>query len=256
MSLQPPAPFDEIQAAFWNEKLQTASPQEILAWAAGQFGARLALQASMQKTSCVLMHMMAQIAAGTEVIFIDTGVHFQETLDLRDEMTRRYGLNMQTYRPLRSFEEQALDYGYYLHLEDDSPTRPGYRKCCELRKEVPYLEAVRGRFDAVIGGLMASEGGARASVDILSYDPRFAGWKVYPLARWTEKQVERYTEENQLPVHKLYAKGFTSIGCSTCTTPTGPDEHPRAGRWRHIREKTGGDQPLYCGINFGEAKKD
>jgi phosphoadenosine phosphosulfate reductase len=206
----------------------------------------------MQKTSCVLMHMVSRLAPATEVIFVDTGVHFPETLALRDEMTRRYELNMKTYAASRTFEEQASDYGYFLHLEDDQPDRPGYRKCCELRKEEPYLAAVRGRFQAVVGGLMASEGGARAGVKIVSADPRFEGWKVYPLANWTEAQVEDYIHEHDLPVHALYVRGYTSIGCHTCTTPTGPEEHPRAGRWRHIREKSGSDQPLYCGINFGE----
>jgi phosphoadenosine phosphosulfate reductase len=248
-------PLTESEAAEINTRLSAAGPAEILEWAASRFGTRMAAQASMQKTSCVLMHMLSTIAPATEIIFVDTGVHFPETLALRDEMTQRYGLNMRTYAAARSFDQQATDFGYFLHLEDDTDARPGYRKCCELRKEEPYLAAVKGRFDAVIGGLMASEGGARASVKVVSYDPRFEGWKVYPLANWTERQVEEYTEANGIPVHGLYAQGYTSIGCHTCTTPTAPGEHPRAGRWRHISEKVGSDQPLYCGINFGEGGK-
>jgi phosphoadenosine phosphosulfate reductase len=238
-----------------NSKLAQAEPEEILRWAAQRFPGRLGAQASMQKTSCVLMHMLSKIAPATEIIFVDTGVHFPETLALRDEMASRYGLNIRTYAAARSFEQQAKDYGYYLHLLDDTPERPGYRKCCELRKEEPYLAAVMGRFDAIIGGLMASEGGARADVKVLSPDPRFNGYKIYPLANWDEEKVEAYIREHGIPVHALYSQGYTSIGCHTCTTPTAPGEHPRAGRWRHIREKSGSDQPLYCGINFGEARQ-
>lgn len=248
-----------LDIARLNAELRYRTPQQILEWAVLTFGSRLALQSSMQKTAGVLMHMISQIAPGTEIIFVDTGVHFPETLDTRDEFARRFGLNIQTYHPALSFDRQHAEYGRYLHETDDSNPAggiPGYRFCCRLRKEEPFIAAVKGRFDAVIGGLMREEGGARANIEILSWDERLQAYKIYPLAYWTSDAVEEYTRENQLPVHPLYGKGFASIGCFTCTTPVLPGEEKRAGRWRHIRESNSAlaATPIYCGINLEDKK--
>ncbi len=241
-----------------NEHLERLSAEDILGWALKQFGpSRLAAQASMQKTSCVLMHMLGQLAPEVEIVFIDTGAHFPETLALRDEYARRYGLNIVTYQPRQTFEEQFAKYGRHLYLFDDEFEPPGYRECCRLRKEEPFLEAVNGRFDCVVGGLTRAEGGARSHIPILAEDPRFAGYKLYPLARWTEGDVEDYIAKHALPVHPLYAQGYASIGCSFCTTPVRLGEPRRAGRWRHIREahpERYGTQGLYCGINLEDRR--
>ena len=237
-----------------NVVLRAREPIEILRWAVETFGDRLALQSSMQKTAGVLMHMLSQVSLQTEIIFVDTGVHFMETLDVRDEFVRRYGLNIKSYSPAQSFDQQYNEYGHYLHEVDDSlaGSPPGYKMCCRLRKEVPFIAAVRGRFDAVVSGLMRTEGGARGGVEIITWDARTEAYKINPLAYWTPAQVEAYTREQDLPVHALYGKGFPSIGCWTCTTPVQPGEDQRAGRWRHIREKNKEQRsaPIYCGINF------
>ena len=240
-----------------NAELAGRSPAEILKWAADTFGPRLAVQSSMQKSAGMLMHLISRIAPATEVVFIDTGVHFPETLALRDEFIRRYGVNIRTYAPARSFDEQRADFGRELHLFDGDTDPPGYQKCCELRKEVPYIAAVRGRFDAVVGGLMRGEGGARSDVRVVSWDPRIEAFKVYPLAFVSEAEVDAYHAANDLPVHPLYAKGYASIGCSVCTTPIQPGESKRAGRWRHIREANPdlAGRDLYCGINLDDKKK-
>jgi len=237
-----------------NEELRYKTPHQIVRWVSEVFGDRLAMQSSMQKTAGVLMHMVSQIAPETEVIFVDTGVHFPETLELRDEFAQRFGLKIKTYSPPLSFDEQYNQTGYYMHEVDDTSndTRAGYRACCRLRKELPFIDAVQGKFDAVISGLMRHEGGARGNVDVISWDKRIKAYKVNPLAYWTPAHLEAYTAEHELPVHKLYGKGFPSIGCWTCTTPVMPGEDARAGRWRHIKEKNSElrGTPIYCGINF------
>jgi len=204
------------------------------------------------------MHMVHADVPGIPVLFADTGVHFTETNDLRNLYAERFNLNIETLLPERSFEQQYADFGRYLHESDDSldRTEPGYNHCCYLRKEVPFVAAVKGRFDAVIGGLMRAEGGRRGNTDIVGYDPRIDAYKIYPLAYATDEEVDRYVASNELPLHPLYAKGYTSIGCLTCTTPVLPGEDRRAGRWRHISEKkpAGEQVPLYCGINLGERK--
>lgn len=244
----------ELNLAEINVQLAGKSPVEIIRWAVETFSDRLALQSSMQKTAGVLMHMLSEISPHTEIVFIDTGVHFMETLDVRDEFIRRYGVNIRTYKPELSFDQQYNQFGHYLHEVDDSAggATPGYQMCCKLRKELPFIAAVRGRFDAIIGGLMRSEGGARRGVDVVSWDSRIEAYKINPLAHWTAAQLEAYTKDHDLPVHPLYAKGYPSIGCWTCTTPVRPGEDQRAGRWRHIREKDNEHRsaPIYCGINY------
>lgn len=239
-------------------ELEAMTPQQVLQWGVDTFGERFAVQSSMQKTAGVLMHMISQIAPSTAIIFVDTGVHFRDTLDLRDEFIRRFGVNIQSFHPEKTFEEQYHEYGRYLHESDDSihGAGPGYNFCCRLRKELPYLAAVKGRFDAVAGGLMRSEGGRRARTPIITWDERTQSYKIYPLINWTEEQVDAYTAEHDLPLHALYARGYASIGCFTCTTPIQPGEDKRAGRWRHIREQNADlqNQPLYCGINFEDKK--
>ncbi len=241
-----------------SSRFEGATAQEILRWAVQNFGQRFAIQSSMQKTAGVLMHMISQIAPDTEVIFVDTGVHFGETLKIRDEFIQRYGLNIKTYLPEKTFEEQYSEHGRFLHETDDSrpDAPPGYQHCCFLRKEVPYVNAVKGRFDAIAGGLMRSEGGRRSNTPIVNWDERIDAYKIYPLALWTDEMVDAYSRENDLPVHPLYDRGFASIGCFTCTTPIQPGEDRRAGRWRHIREANPELQskPLYCGINLEDRK--
>ena len=244
-----PVPLDIERA---NADLAGQPPEAIVSWALTTFGpARVAVQSSMQKTAGVLMHMAGTLAPGTAVLFVDTGVHFPETLELRDGFASRYGLNMITGLPERTFDEQFEDFGRQLYETDDRPegAPPGYQECCRLRKEVPYLAVTRGRFDAVLGGLTRAEGGVRKSVAIVAFDPRIDAYKINPLAEWDGARVDAYTAEHGVPVHPLYARGYTSIGCWTCTTPTAPGEHPRAGRWRHLNQE-GGGTPMYCGINL------
>ncbi|MCX7625153.1 MAG: phosphoadenylyl-sulfate reductase [Candidatus Sumerlaeaceae bacterium] len=248
---------DELVAL--NEQLELMAPQQILGWAIERFGTdQVALQVSMQKTSCALMHMLSEIDRNVEVIFVDTGAHFPETLSLRDEYARRLNLKIVTYSPQQTFEEQFQQYQRHLYLFDDEFDPPGYRECCRLRKEEPFLAAVRGRFKCVIGGLMRAEGGARSSIRVLNFDPRFNGYKLYPLANWRVDDVDSYLDAHALPVHPLYARGYRSIGCTYCTTPVKEGEPSRAGRWRHIREahpERYGQAGLYCGINLEDRVK-
>lgn len=256
MSLTSTRPID-VDAV--TAQLETMTARQIMQWALGTFPGRFAVQSSMQKTGTVIMHMVGQIAPETEIIFVDTGVHFRETLEIRDEFERRFGLNIKTYSPENTFEGQYAEFGRYLHESDDTApgAQPGYQHCCFLRKEQPFVKAVKGRFDALAGGLMRSEGGNRRNTPILNWDARIDAYKVYPLALWTEQMVDEYVREHDLPIHPLYAQGFASIGCFTCTTPVKRGEDRRAGRWRHIREANPElqAQPIYCGINLEDRKK-
>lgn len=231
-----------------NAELEHASPQEIIRWSYRTFGPKLAMLSSLQKTASALTYILyAEGMTDVEIIFIDTGYHFQETLDLRDRMIERYGVNIKTYHPKMNPEEQFRTYGRELYLKDGD-----YQVCCRMRKEEPYLRAAEP-FDAIVSGLMRSEGGARKNLQVVTEDPRINGYKIHPLLNWSVEDVKNYLNMNQVLVHPLHNLGYPSIGCFTCTTAVKPDEDERAGRWRHIREANpNGPKKLYCGINFSD----
>ncbi len=247
------APLTEaaIDLQTLNERLETYSPREIVGWAYETFGTRLAMLSSMQKTASVLTHTLyAMGLTRVEIIFIDTGYHFPETLELRDRMIEKYGVNIQTCQPDKSPEEQFREYGRELYLRDRD-----YQLCCQLRKEAPYLKAA-SRFKAVLSGLLRCEGGARKQIPIVAVDPRTQGYKIHPLANWSREQVDEYIKAHDVLVHPLHAQGYPSIGCAPCTTPVRIGEDERAGRWRHIREANPNKEvKLYCGINFSDKRK-
>lgn len=211
------------------------------------YGDKALQLASMQNTSCAIMHMLHRVEAKTVILFVDTQFHFPETLELRDLYIEKYGLNITTVTPFFTPEEQNRHYGRDLYQYVD-----GQPECCELRKEKPFLKAARKRgIEATIAGLMRQEGGARSSTQPVSNDPRLGCAVYHPLFDWTYDQLEAYVKEHELPVHKLYAQNFLSIGCQPCTTPVKPGEDRRAGRWRHL-QSTNGNKPEFCNINFSD----
>ena len=230
-----------------NESLRRATAEERIRWAVDTFGRGAVILSSMQKTASVLMHHFYRLGLDNEVLFVDTGYHFQETLELRDEFIRRYNLNIVTLCPDLTPEQQESKYGMKLHLYVD-----GQKECCEMRKTVPFIAHVKrsGR-RLVMVGLRRGEGGRRTGLDFLMRDPRAESFTLHPIYDWTDEQVEGYLRTNDVPVHPLHSRNYPSIGCECCTTPVQPGEDPRAGRWRHLREP-GADGPRYCNINFSD----
>jgi phosphoadenosine phosphosulfate reductase len=189
------------------------------------------------------MHHLYRVGLRNEILFVDTGYHFHETLRLRDEFIRRYGLNIVTLYPELTPEQQEATYEKKLHLYVD-----GQEVCCHSRKTSPYVDHMRrrGRQLSMVG-VRRDERGRRDGLDILARDPRTQGYVLHPIYDWTSGEIEAYLAEHDVPVHPLHDQGYPSIGCACCTTPVEPGEDPRAGRWRHLRE-TGGEGPQYCGI--------
>jgi len=240
MSLPLPDPWMES-----NHLLRSQPAVERIRWAASRFGDGLVLLASMQKTSAVLMHMFSELGLSNEVLFLDTGYHFADTLRMRDAYARRYRLNLVTLYPELTVEEQETQYGKKLWTCAD-----GQPECCRLRKEAPLLAHLAGRAAPVVAnGLRREEGGARAQLPPLTPDPRTGGLQLSPLFDWTSTEVAAYVASHDLPIHPLHARGYPSIGCAPCTTPVAPGEDPRAGRWRHLRVADE-DAPKYCNVNF------
>lgn len=220
-----------------NKTFDDRSPDELLRWAVDIFGERIAAISAMQKAGSIICHMISRLKLDIPVLFVDTGVMFQETLETRDRIASEYGLTVHTLTPELTMAEQTEKHGVlYLTVE-------GQKECCHKRKVEPLL-ATRGQRDALISSLRRAEGGARGECPIVSVDIEMNVLRVNPLANMTDEQVDAYIAEHDVVVNPLHDQGFTTVGCNRCTTPVLPNEPPRAGRWRHL-----GPWSIYCGIN-------
>lgn len=236
-----------INLAVANKLLQGLTARGRIRWAVESMGWDAVLLSSMQSTASVLMHYFYTMRLNHEILFVDTGYHFRETLQLRDEFMRRYKLNIVTLYPELTPEQQEKKFERKLYLSID-----GQKECCHLRKTLPFINHMKhfGR-KLVMVGLRRGEGGRRAKLDPLIQDPRTKGYTLHPIFDWTNDQIQQYIHENGVPEHPLHKQNYPSIGCECCTTPVQPGEDPRAGRWRHLAG-TGGECPKYCKINYSD----
>ena len=246
MSSLPPGPDATLVES--ARALEALAAEARILWAVERFADQVVLLSSMQRTGVVLMHMFHSLALPNEILFIDTGYHFFETLRMRDQTLRQWRLNLVTLYPEHTIEEQEARHGKKLFSCID-----GQPECCHLRKEAPLLQFLATKGQAVlVNGLRREEGGTRQHLEVLSLDPRTGGHQLSPLFDWTSGEVDAYIARHNLPIHPLYAKCFASIGCYPCTTPILPGEDARAGRWRHLRQPEGDGAAQYCGVNFSD----
>ncbi|MEW5963045.1 MAG: phosphoadenylyl-sulfate reductase [Pseudomonadota bacterium] len=196
------------------------------------FPGRIALVSSFGAESAVLLHMLAEIDRSTPVLFLDTGMHFPQTLAYRDTLLEALGLtDVRTIEPAPAAVAAADPGG---RLSESAPDL-----CCALRKVVPLNDALDG-FDAWITGRKRFQGGARSALPYCEPDGNRI--KVNPLAMWDAAALEAYMVAHDLPRHPLVADGFCSIGCYPCTSRVRPGESAREGRWR-------GKGKTECGIH-------
>ncbi len=191
---------------------------------------------SAPRRRCCL-HMVAQIAPSTPVIFLDTGKLFGETLRYRDQLVRLCGLSdVRSVRPEPGQVDAVDPDGVLWYGNPDM--------CCFVRKVEPLRRALTG-FDASITGRKRIHGGERTALPSIEAgdDGRI---KINPLAGWDKAAIDAYFSRHDLPRHPLEADGFLSIGCMPCTDRVKPGEEARAGRWRNS-DKT------ECGIHLSRA---
>lgn len=220
-----------------NKSFEERTPQELIEWAATAFGDRLAAISSMQRAGSVVAHMLYSMKMSIKILFVDTGVLFEETLQTRDRIIKEFGLDIVTLTPEKTMEEQTDELGI-LYLSPE-----GQQQCCDLRKTQPMLAAA-DQYDAFIGSLRRADGGKRAQCPILAVDPAMNCLRINPLVNMDDDALEAYIVENNAIINPLHSQGFATIGCNRCTTPILPNEPRRAGRWRHL-----GPWSVYCGIN-------
>jgi phosphoadenosine phosphosulfate reductase len=206
------------------EQLEDAPAAEIVRWAVETFGDRLCLTASM--ADAVLIDVATRVAPGVEVLFIDTGYHFPETLQTVEGVRRRYHPNL-----------RILDANVPL----DDRWRIDTDGCCAVRKVAPLEEALAGK-DAWMSGLRRADGPGRADTPVVDRDKRGLV-KVNPLATWSDDDVEDYIVRHDVVTNPLLVQGYPSIGCWPCTRAVAPGEDARAGRWS-------GTAKTECGLHL------
>ena len=204
-----------------DARLSGAGAAEVVAWAHERFGDGLVVASSMADTH--LVHLAQAAAPGIDVLFLDTGYHFAETIGTRDAVAQAYQVNLVSLTPRQTVAEQDAEFGAKLH--DREPDR-----CCALRKVEP-LERGLKPYAAWINGMRREESPTRADIRVVDYDAKRNMVKISPLAAWTQDEVDAYIAQNQVLVNPLLLDGYTSVGCEPCTRRPLPGEDPRAGRW-------------------------
>jgi len=212
--------------------LETATAQEILRWAVDTFGDRFAIATSMGDG--LLAHLAASVASGVELVFLDTGYHFAETMGTRDAVASSYDVKVRTVLPLLSVAQQDREYG--ADLWDRNPTL-----CCAMRKVEPLARALEP-FDAWASGVRRDEAVSRHDTRVVEWDAKRQMVKVNPIATWTQADADAYVADNGVLVNPLAYDGYPSIGCAPCTHRVAPGEDPRSGRWS-------GQAKTECGIH-------
>jgi phosphoadenosine phosphosulfate reductase len=213
-------------------ELELAPAEHIIEWAVATFGDRFCITSSM--ADAVLAHLASKVHPGVDVVFLDTGYHFSETIGTRDAVEATLPVTLHDIVPAQTVAEQDATYGKDLFLRDPD-------LCCALRKVAPLASALAG-YDAWATGLRRAETHNRVIAPVVGWDERKQKVKVSPLARWSDDDVEKYVAENGVLVNPLQYAGYPSIGCWPCTRRVADGEDPRSGRWSGLTKTE-------CGIH-------
>jgi phosphoadenosine phosphosulfate reductase len=199
----------------------------VLRWAYATFP-RLAIVASFQAESSVIIDLAFQVRPDLSVLTLDTGRLPRETHQMIDRVRSLYGIDVEVVAPdPGEVRDMVSAHGvdlFYGSVENR-------RLCCDVRKSRPLARALRG-YNAWVTGVRREQAATRAATQVMAPDPEHPGMtKIAPLAGWSKAQVWDYIRERNLPYHALYDRGYTSIGCAPCTRATRAGEDDRAGRW-------------------------
>ncbi|WP_172257380.1 phosphoadenylyl-sulfate reductase [Saccharibacillus deserti] len=215
------------------EELEQLSAEEVIRFAAQQYTS-LTFACSFGAEDVVIVDMLQHISPSTDIFYLDTDFHFQETYETRDRMADRYGLEFVRVSPLLTPGEQAVKHAPELWTSDPN-------LCCNIRKVEPLTRNL-SRYEAWITGIRRDQAPTRANSKKVEYDYKFGLMKFNPLADWTSEDVWKYIRDNDVIYNPLHDRNFPSIGCEQCTRQVMPGEDPRAGRWA-------GNDKTECGLH-------
>ena len=201
--------------------LEGASAQDVLRWATSTFGDGFVIASSMGDG--LLAHLASSVAPGVDVLFLDTGYHFAETIGTRDAVAQVYDVTVRTVLPLLSVTQQDAEHGAKLYERDPDA-------CCAMRKVEPLARGLEP-YVAWASGIRRDEATSRRDIGVVEWDAKREMVKVNPIAAWTQDEVDAYVVEHGVLVNPLAYDGYPSIGCAPCTRRVAPGEDPRSGRW-------------------------
>jgi phosphoadenosine phosphosulfate reductase len=202
-------------------ELEGASAEELLRWTDENFGGNYIVASNMQ--DAVLVDLAAKVRPGVDVLFLDTGYHFVETIGTRDAVEAVYEVNVVNVTPENSVAKQDELFGKDLFAREPN-------ECCRMRKVEPLSKALRG-YSAWVTGIRRVEAPTRANAPLISWDKAFGLVKINPLAAWTDDDMQNYIDANGVLVNPLVFEGYPSIGCAPCTAKPVEGADPRSGRW-------------------------
>jgi phosphoadenosine phosphosulfate reductase len=234
--------IDELEAGELSVEFEGEEPQTVIEWAIEHFAPRIAISTAFQIDGIAVLDMAYEIDPGIEVFSVDTGRLPEESYELIEQLRERYpGLNLALLSPkAEHVERMVARHGPNLFRSSVDERL----LCCQVRKVLPLTKHLAG-LDAWITGLRRDQWATRTNIRKVEIDhDHGAIVKLNPLAEWTEEEVWDYVRERDLPVHPLYAKGYTSIGCGPCTRAIRDGEAGRAGRWWWET-----NAPKECGIH-------
>jgi phosphoadenosine phosphosulfate reductase len=220
-----------------NRMLEGSSPQLILRWAVTEFHPYLTLATAFGVEGCCLIHMLAEIEPNVRIFNLETGYQFPQTLELRERIRERYGIEVELVRPDLTITEYESSNGGPLY-----GMRPD--QCCHDRKIVPLRRALTG-YKAWISAIRRDQTADRALADVVQWDAKFGLVKVNPLLAWSKSQVWRFVLENDVPYNPLHDQNYPSIGCWPCTRAVTAGADDRSGRWA-------GTEKTECGLHVIE----
>lgn len=213
-------------------ELEGASANDLLRWTDENFGGNYVVASNMQ--DAVLIDLAAKVRPGVDILFLDTGYHFVETIGTRDAVEAVYDVNIVNVTAEKSVAEQDALFGKDLFAREPN-------ECCRMRKVEPLSKALRG-YSAWVTGIRRVEAPTRANAPLISWDKAFGLVKVNPLAAWTDDDMQRYIDTNGVLVNPLVYEGYPSIGCAPCTAKPAEGADPRSGRWA-------GTGKIECGLH-------
>ncbi|MGU3649904.1 phosphoadenylyl-sulfate reductase [Mycolicibacterium sp. A43C] len=213
-------------------ELAGAGAVELLRWTDENFGNGYIVASNMQ--DAVLVEMAAKVRPGVDVLFLDTGYHFVETIGTRDAVEAVYDVRVVNVAPENSVARQDELFGKDLFARDAGA-------CCRMRKVEPLGKAL-SNYSAWVTGIRRVEAPTRANAPLISWDAAFGLVKINPIAAWTDEDMQSYIDANGILVNPLVYEGYPSIGCAPCTSKPVEGADPRSGRWA-------GQSKTECGLH-------
>lgn len=216
-------PVEELKAIAERgaRELDGADAHELLAWTEREFGTDYIVASNMQ--DAVLVHLAAQVHPGIDVLFLETGYHFAETIGTRDAVEAVYGVKIVNARAELTVPQQDALEGKDLFAREPN-------RCCAMRKVAP-LKKELANYSAWVTGIRRVESPTRANAPLISFDDAFGLVKINPIAAWSDEDMQNYIDEHSILVNPLVDEGYPSIGCAPCTVKPAPGADPRSGRW-------------------------